>query len=57
MRDPAEGIFEIRRKDRDSLILLNLVEDLEYPARVPIWARPLPKHGFVYLRSSPSTGF
>lgn len=25
-----EGIFEIRRKDRDSLVLLNLIDDLEY---------------------------
>jgi hypothetical protein len=26
-RDPVEGIFEVRRKDRDSSILLNLVDD------------------------------
>ncbi|AUY50616.1 hypothetical protein [Streptomyces sp. CB01881] len=29
-RDPVEGIFEIRRKDGDAVILLNLVDDLEY---------------------------
>ena len=29
-RDPVEGIFEIHRKHRDSLVLLNLLDDLEY---------------------------
>ncbi|MFI9156530.1 hypothetical protein [Kitasatospora aureofaciens] len=29
-RDPVEGIFEIRRKDGDAVVLLNLVDDLEY---------------------------
>jgi hypothetical protein len=29
-RDPVEGIFEIRRKNGDSLLLLNLLDDLEY---------------------------
>ncbi|MFF9568526.1 hypothetical protein [Streptomyces sp. NPDC014685] len=29
-RDPVEGVFEIRRKDRDAVVLLNLVDDLEY---------------------------
>jgi hypothetical protein len=29
-RDPVEGIFEIRRKDRDAIVLLNLLDDLEY---------------------------
>ncbi|WP_258047136.1 hypothetical protein [Streptomyces sp. SM13] len=28
--DPVEGVFEIRRKDGDAVILLNLVDDLEY---------------------------
>ena len=27
---PVEGIFEIRRKDGDGVVLLNLVDDLEY---------------------------
>ena len=29
-RDPVDGIFEIRGREGDSLILLNLVDDLEY---------------------------
>ncbi|MFF7453589.1 hypothetical protein [Kitasatospora sp. NPDC008115] len=29
-RDPMEGIFEIQRKDGDAVVLLNLVDDLEY---------------------------
>jgi hypothetical protein len=29
-RDPVEGIFEVRRKDGDAVVLLNLVDDLEY---------------------------
>ncbi|MEF9905147.1 hypothetical protein [Streptomyces sp. P9-A2] len=29
-RDPVEGIFEIQRKERDAIVLLNLVDDLEY---------------------------
>ncbi|MFD7643872.1 hypothetical protein ACFV4P_24810 [Kitasatospora sp. NPDC059795] len=28
--DPVEGVFEIRRKDGDAVVLLNLVDDLEY---------------------------
>jgi hypothetical protein len=55
-RDPVDGIFEIRGKDRDSLILLNLVDDLEYRAYSnmgPAAFRPLPKQGFVYARLVP----
>ncbi|MDH6119504.1 hypothetical protein ABH930_004261 [Kitasatospora sp. GAS204A] len=29
-RGPVEGIFEIRRKDGDGVVLLNLVDDLQY---------------------------
>ncbi len=29
-RDPVEGIFEVRRKDGGAVVLLNLVDDLEY---------------------------
>ncbi|MFD3611293.1 hypothetical protein ACFWXA_25095 [Streptomyces atroolivaceus] len=29
-RDPVEGIFEIQRKDGDAVVLLNLVDDMEY---------------------------
>jgi hypothetical protein len=49
----VEGIFEIRRKDRDSLVLLNLLDDLEYRTYSntgPAAFRPLPKHGFVHAR-------
>lgn len=55
-RDPVEGIFEIRRKDRDSLLLLNLLDDLEYRTYSntgPAAFRPLPKHGFVRARLIP----
>jgi hypothetical protein len=55
-RDPVDGIFEIRGKDGDSLILMNLVDDLEYRAYSNMGAaafRPLSKHGFVYARLVP----
>jgi hypothetical protein len=55
-RDPVEGIFEIRRKDRDSLLLLNLLDDLEYRAYSnmgPAAFRRLPKGGFVHARLVP----
>jgi hypothetical protein len=29
-RDPVEGIFEVERKEGDAVVLLNLVDDLEY---------------------------
>ncbi|MFF4559456.1 hypothetical protein [Streptomyces sp. NPDC001435] len=29
-RDPGEGIFEVQRKEGDAVVLLNLVDDLEY---------------------------
>jgi hypothetical protein len=52
-RDPVEGIFEIRRPDRDALVLLNLLDDLEYRAYSnmgPAAFRLLPKGGFVHAR-------
>src|SRR5215470_3366790 len=55
-RDPVQGIFEIRRKDRDSLVLLNLLDDLEYRTYSntgPAAFRSLPKHGFVRARLIP----
>jgi len=55
-RDLVEGIFEIRRRDQDSLILLNLLDDLEYRAYSnmgPVAFRPLPRHGFVHARLVP----
>ena len=45
-RDPVEGIFEIRSKDRDAIILLNLIDDLEYRTYSnmgPAAFRPLPR--------------
>jgi hypothetical protein len=55
-RDPVEGIFEIRRKDRDSVILLNLLDDLEYRVYSnmdPAAFRPLPIGGFLHARLVP----
>ena len=55
-RDAVDGIFEIRRRDGDSLILLNLIDDLEYRTYSnmgPAAFRPLPRHGFVYARLVP----
>jgi hypothetical protein len=55
-RDPVEGIFEIRSKDRDAIILLNLIDDLEYRTYSnmgPAAFRPLPKGGFVFARLVP----
>ncbi len=55
-RDPVEGLFEIHRKDRDSLVLLNLIDDLEYRVYSnmgPAAFRPLPKGGFVHVRLVP----
>ena len=55
-RDPVEGIFEIRRKDLDALVLLNLIDDLEYRAYSnmgPAAFRRLPKGGFLHARIVP----
>ena len=55
-RDPVEGIFEIRSKDRDAIILLNLIDDLEYRTYSnmgPAAFRPLPKGGFLLARLVP----
>ncbi len=55
-RDPVEGIFEIRRKNGDSLLLLNLLDDLEYRVYSnmgPAAFRRLPKGGFVHARLVP----
>ena len=55
-RDPVDGIFEICGRDGDSLVLLNLIDDLEYRtySNMGLAAfRPLPKHGFVYARLVP----
>jgi hypothetical protein len=55
-RDPVEGIFEICGKDGDAIILLNLLDDLEYRTYSnmgPAAFRPLPKGGFAYARLVP----
>jgi hypothetical protein len=55
-RDPVEGIFEIRGKDRDAIVLLNLLDDLEYRTYSnmgPAALRVLPKGGFVIGRLVP----
>jgi hypothetical protein len=54
--DPVEGIFEIRGKDRTGIVLLNLLDDLEYRTYSnmgPAAFRPLPKGGFLYARLVP----
>jgi hypothetical protein len=55
-RDPVEGIFEVLRKDRDAVILLNLVDDLEYRTYSNMGRaalRPLPRGDFAYARLVP----
>jgi hypothetical protein len=55
-RDLVEGIFEIRAKDRDAIILLNLLDDLEYRTYSnmgPAAFRRLPEGGFVHARLVP----
>jgi hypothetical protein len=55
-RDPVEGIFEIRGQDRDAIILLNLIDDLEYRTYSnmgPAAFQGLPKRGFVHTRLVP----
>jgi hypothetical protein len=55
-RDPVEGIFEIRSKDGDAIVLLNLIDDLEYRAYSNMGRavfRQLPRDGFVSTRLVP----
>ncbi|MFE9363652.1 hypothetical protein ACFYNN_12710 [Streptomyces sp. NPDC006978] len=50
-RDPVEGIFEVRRKDGDAVVLLNLVDDLEYRTYSNVGRsafRGVPKGGFLH---------
>jgi hypothetical protein len=54
--DPVEGIFEVRGKDRDAVILLNLFDDLEYRTYSnvgPAAFRQLSKGGFAHARLVP----
>jgi hypothetical protein len=55
-RDPVEGIFEIRGRDGDAIILLNLLDDLEYRTYSNMGRaafRSLPRDGFVDVRLVP----
>jgi len=55
-RDPVEGIFEIRGKDGDAIILLNLLDDLEYRTYSNMGRavfRRLPRGGFLHARLVP----
>jgi len=55
-RDPVEGIFEIRGQDDDAIILLNLLDDLEYRTYSNMGRaafRSLPRDGFVHARLVP----
>jgi hypothetical protein len=55
-RDPVEGFFEIRGRDRAAIVLLNLLDDLEYRTYSnmgPDAFRRLPKSGFLYARLVP----
>ncbi|MFE3328752.1 hypothetical protein [Streptomyces sp. NPDC059176] len=50
-RDPVEGIFEIQRKDGDAVVLLNLVDDLEYRTHSNVGRaafRGVAKGGFLH---------
>lgn len=58
-RDSVEGFFEIRRKHKDSLTLLNLIDDLEYRTYSnmgPGFFRPMREGGFVFARLVPIVG-
>jgi hypothetical protein len=55
-RDPVEGFFEIRGRDRTAIVLLNLLDDLEYRAYSnmgPDAFRRLPEGGFLCARLVP----
>jgi hypothetical protein len=55
-RDPVEGIFEIRSQDGDAIILLNLLDDMEYRTYSNMGRaafRSLPRRGFVLARLVP----
>ena len=55
-RDPVEGIFEIRGQGSDAIILLNLLDDLEYRTYSNMGRaafRSLPRGGFVHVRLVP----
>jgi hypothetical protein len=54
--DVAEGVFELRSRDQDAVLLLNLLDDLEYRTYSnmgPAAFRPVPKGGFLIARLVP----
>ena len=54
--DPVEGIFEVRGKDAAAIVLLNLLDDLEYRTYSnmgPAAFRQIPRGGFLYARLVP----
>jgi len=54
--DPVEGFFENRGKDRAAIVLLNLLDDLEYRTYSnmgPVAFRQLQKGGFLHARLVP----
>lgn len=58
-RDVVEGMFEITRKDRDALVLLNLLDELTYRARSNLGRqafRPLKKGMILVGRLVPLGG-
>ena len=55
-RDPVEGVFEFRGRDQTAVVLLNLLDDLEYRTYSnmgPAAFRQLPKGGFLFARLVP----
>ena len=57
-RDSVEGIFEVRRKHKDSVTLLNLIDDLEYRTYTNMGPRafqPVREGDFVFARLVPIT--
>jgi len=55
-RDPVEGIFEVERKDGDAVVLLNLIDDLEYHTYSNVGRatfRGMSRGGFLLARLVP----
>src|SRR5262245_51950855 len=55
-RDVVEGIFEVQRRDRDVLVVENLIDDLSYRVHSnmgPAVFRRMPRRSFVFTRLVP----
>jgi hypothetical protein len=55
-RDVVEGIFEVQRRDRDVLVVENLIDDLTYRVHSnmgPAVFRRMPRRSFVFTRLVP----